>query len=100
MCKYSCNREFPGSEMIVESVLCASASWWSEALVFERRLPSPASTCLSPLRSRACKYVSLGLAGLYIVSRLILLVLMFVLLRKVPPGVYETVSWTNYIPHL
>ena len=35
----------------------------------------------------------------YIVSRLVLLVLMFVLLRKVPPGVYETVSWTNYIPH-
>ena len=49
MCKYSCNRELPGSETIVKSVLCASASWRSEALVFECHLPSPASTCLSML---------------------------------------------------
>ena len=43
--------------------------------------------------------VPVFLGGVYIIARLALLVLMFVLLRKVPPGVYKSVSWTNYIPH-
>ena len=54
---------------------------------------------LKSLRAIAYVWVPVCLMVVYIVSRLVLLVLMFVFLRKVPPGIYETVSWTNYIPH-
>lgn len=36
----------------------------------------------------------------YIVCRLILLVLPFCALRSLPAGVYQTVPWTTYIPHV
>lgn len=36
---------------------------------------------------------------LYIFSRLYIVVESFVSLRRVPIGVYETVTWAQYIPH-
>ena len=37
---------------------------------------------------------------LYILARAITLVLAFVSLRELPPGGYETVHWTTFIPHI
>ncbi|KDQ49497.1 hypothetical protein JAAARDRAFT_42807 [Jaapia argillacea MUCL 33604] len=36
----------------------------------------------------------------YIVARITLLVLAFKSLRSIPPGAYETVVWTTFIPHI
>jgi hypothetical protein len=36
----------------------------------------------------------------YAIARIILLVQVFVLLRSVSPEIYQTVAWTNYIPHV
>ena len=36
----------------------------------------------------------------YAIARLILIVLAFLSLRSMPSGVYETVPWTQYIPHI
>ncbi|KDQ55318.1 hypothetical protein JAAARDRAFT_195720 [Jaapia argillacea MUCL 33604] len=37
---------------------------------------------------------------LYAIARIALLVLAFKSLRSLPPGAFETVCWTTYIPHL
>ena len=37
---------------------------------------------------------------LYILARAITLVLAFTSLRDLPPGAYETVHWTTFIPHV
>ena len=37
---------------------------------------------------------------LYILARVITLVLAFTSLRNLPPGAYETVHWTTFIPHV
>ena len=45
--------------------------------------------------------ISILLAGiLYILARAITLVLAFTSLRGLPPGAYETVHWTTFIPHV
>ena len=45
--------------------------------------------------------ISTFLAGiLYILARLVTLVLAFTSLRDLQPGVYETVHWTTFIPHV
>ncbi|KAG1721793.1 hypothetical protein EDB19DRAFT_1646207 [Suillus lakei] len=36
----------------------------------------------------------------YFIARVTLIVLTILSLRSLPPGVYDTVSWTEYIPHL
>jgi hypothetical protein len=36
----------------------------------------------------------------YIAARLILIVLMLLTFRSLPSGVYDTVAWTKFIPHL
>ena len=36
---------------------------------------------------------------IYIIARIGLIVLMFMSLRSLPPGVYDTVAWTEFIPH-
>lgn len=41
-----------------------------------------------------------GLVVVYIVVRLALLVLVFVALRSVPAGVYQSIDWSSYIPHI
>ena len=43
-----------------------------------------------------------GLSGgiLYIIARAVTLVLAFTSLRDLPPGAYETVHWTTFIPHV
>ena len=37
---------------------------------------------------------------LYIIARAVTLVLAFTSLRDLPPGAYETVHWTTFIPHV
>ena len=37
---------------------------------------------------------------LYIIARAVTLVLAFISLRDLPPGAYETVHWTTFIPHV
>ena len=37
---------------------------------------------------------------LYIIARAVTLVLAFISLRELPPGAYETVHWTTFIPHV
>ena len=37
---------------------------------------------------------------LYILARAVTLVLAFISLRDLPPGAYETVHWTTFIPHI
>ena len=37
---------------------------------------------------------------LYIIARAVTLVLAFTSLRELPPGAYETVHWTTFIPHV
>ncbi|KAG2065885.1 hypothetical protein BDR04DRAFT_131669 [Suillus decipiens] len=44
--------------------------------------------------------VFLILSFTYTVARIILIALMLKSLRSLPPGVYDTVAWTNFIPHL
>ena len=46
-------------------------------------------------------FISILPAGiLYILARAITLVLAFTSLRGLPPGAYETVHWTTFIPHV
>ena len=37
---------------------------------------------------------------LYIIARVVTLVLAFTSLRDLPPGAYETVHWTTFVPHV
>jgi hypothetical protein len=37
---------------------------------------------------------------LYVLARILLLVLSFVSLHSLPPGAYQTVHWTTFIPHI
>ena len=43
-----------------------------------------------------------GLSGgiVYIIARAVTLALAFTSLRDLPPGAYETVHWTTFIPHV
>ena len=46
-------------------------------------------------------FISILPAGiLYILARAITLVLAFTSLRDLPPGAYESVHWTTFIPHV
>ena len=49
----------------------------------------------------AGSYVSFLFGGvLYILARAVTLILAFTSLRDLPPGAYETVHWTTFIPHV
>jgi hypothetical protein len=37
---------------------------------------------------------------IYVLSRVALLVIALMSLRSLPPGAYETVHWTTFIPHV
>ena len=45
-------------------------------------------------------FVPFSAGILYILARAITLVLAFTSLRGLPPGAYETVHWTTFIPHV
>ena len=45
-------------------------------------------------------YLTLPGGILYIVARVITLVLAFTSLKELPPGAYDTVHWTTFIPHI
>ncbi|KAG1836054.1 hypothetical protein DFJ58DRAFT_670048 [Suillus subalutaceus] len=36
----------------------------------------------------------------YVFARVTIIVLMFLSLRSLPPGTYDTVAWTQFIPHV
>ncbi|KAG1813930.1 uncharacterized protein BJ212DRAFT_1364586 [Suillus subaureus] len=36
---------------------------------------------------------------IYIAARITLIILMMLSLRSLPPGVYDTVDWTRFVPH-
>ncbi|KAG2123640.1 hypothetical protein BD769DRAFT_1469660 [Suillus cothurnatus] len=44
--------------------------------------------------------VSLASIFIYIVARVILIVLIWMNFQSLPSGIYDTVAWTNFIPHL
>jgi len=50
-------------------------------------------------RNTPALLLSIAIGGIYVLARLILLVQMFVVLRDPPARVFETVSWTSYLPH-
>ena len=55
------------------------------------------------LRDIICGIATLSIfpAGLlYIIARLVILVLAFTSLRELPPGAFDTVHWTTFIPHV
>jgi len=55
---------------------------------------------LRPVLEEISTYTT-SLAGfLYVLARCALLIIVFTSLRALPPGAYDTVSWTTYIPHL
>jgi hypothetical protein len=45
-------------------------------------------------------YVSFISFFIYIIARVVLIVLMLMSFQSLPPGIYDTVAWTNFIPHL
>ena len=45
-------------------------------------------------------FVPLSAGLLYNLARAVTLVLAFTSLRDLPPGAYETVHWTTFIPHV
>jgi hypothetical protein len=47
-------------------------------------------------------HASVGIIGtcIYVFSCITVFVLMFLSLRSLPPGVYDTVAWTKFIPHV
>ncbi|KAG1848979.1 hypothetical protein DFJ58DRAFT_704923 [Suillus subalutaceus] len=46
-------------------------------------------------------WINIGIIGiLYIFSRVTVIVLMFLSLRSLPPGAYDAVTWSRYIPHV
>jgi hypothetical protein len=58
------------------------------------------TTSKSRFRRWALDLPATACAVIYIVARISLLVLAVTSLRLMPGSVYETVDWTNYIPHL
>lgn len=61
---------------------------------------------LSVTRDRNANSVSklrvlmLFFIGLYVIGRITLIVLAFTALRALPADVYQTIDWTNYLPHV
>ena len=56
---------------------------------------------LGILLSTGIAFISiLPAALLYILARAVTLILAFTSLRDLPPGAYETVHWTTFIPHV
>ena len=55
---------------------------------------------LTDLSERILYFLPLSGVTLYILARAVTLVLAFTSLRDLPPGAYETVSWTTFIPHI
>ena len=55
---------------------------------------------LTDLSERIFYFFPLSGVTLYILARAVTLVLAFTSLRDLPPGAYETVNWTTFIPHI
>lgn len=64
--------------------------------------------CIFPGRDSRRIMLGVGILGylipvggwIYVVARTILIVLAFITLRDLPPGAYQNVEWTTFIPHL
>lgn len=53
-------------------------------------------------RSMAALLVHLtwGTFALYAIARIVLVVLDFTTLRRLPPDVFRNVAWTTFLPHI
>ena len=60
----------------------------------------PLGSWLTDLDSTVLYFIPLSGGILYIVARAVTLVLAFTSLRDLPPGAYETMHWTTFIPHV
>ncbi|KAG2123635.1 hypothetical protein BD769DRAFT_1469617 [Suillus cothurnatus] len=65
----------------------------------------PIFGCLISLRillsdSWVTKFALVTIAFIYIATRVIVIVLITLSLRSLPPGAYDTVAWTTFIPHI
>jgi hypothetical protein len=45
-------------------------------------------------------FLSFAAAPLYVIARVTLLILALISVRQLPTGVYRTVRWTNFVPHI
>ncbi|KZT03166.1 uncharacterized protein LAESUDRAFT_705002 [Laetiporus sulphureus 93-53] len=71
-----------------------------EAPLIAIGVTSSNSSSLPQIVKHALKSIFTSIVAiLYVVSRLTLLVIAFTTLRKLPPGVYEAISWVELIPH-
>ena len=64
------------------------------------RISSVAITVAIFFMPMAVTFFSLFAGVVYIIARAITLVLAFISLRDLPPGAYETVHWSTFIPHI
>ncbi|KAG1717710.1 hypothetical protein EDB19DRAFT_1175719 [Suillus lakei] len=55
---------------------------------------------MSDLHNIIALFSAIIIAFIYFVARVTLIVLMILSLRSLPLGVYDTVAWTTFIPHL
>ncbi|KAG6829154.1 hypothetical protein H0H87_012492 [Tephrocybe sp. NHM501043] len=70
--------------------------WKSMSSKFSQRMPEWFGVIESVL------IIGLGLTPLvaYVFARIVLLILSIVTLRRLPPSAYETIEWSNFIPHI
>ncbi|KAG2098750.1 uncharacterized protein F5147DRAFT_357282 [Suillus discolor] len=54
----------------------------------------------SPHDSWVVRFAVVTTAFIYIAARVTLIVLLVSSLRSLPPGVYDTVAWTTFVPHV
>ena len=82
------NSPFPSSNERLAWRICSVASTALPGLMFPQILAESEGNSLVVL-----------VYCLYPIVRLAIIVLAFMSLRALPAGAYETVNWTNYIPH-
>jgi len=44
--------------------------------------------------------ITIGMAFLYIIARIVLLILPFAALRALPPSAYVQLNWAGFLPHI
>ena len=97
-------RDKSKANMLAKSLVCIQVGWMLVQTVFRKLVGYPV-TLLEVHTSVhvACAIVMYGLwfqKPLFILSRIYIIFETFISLRHVQLGVYQTVQWTDYIPHL
>lgn len=89
------NSPFPSSSERIAWRVCSVATTALPALLF----PYVIYHEIYRKDERSFNTVSFIAVLLYVIARLTIIVLAFTSLRALPADAYETVAWTNYIPH-